>query len=86
MDSLGELYFQEFEKSIESREVGFSSGPSSREETLDKFTLERAKKWTEELHDYINSCKKSMKEVNVTDIFSGITILMQTSTKFICKY
>lgn len=85
MDSLRELYFQEFEKSIESREVGFSSGPSSRDETLDEFTVERAKKWTAELHDYINSCKKSMKEVNVTDIFSGITLFMQASTKFICK-
>ncbi|XP_062572366.1 uncharacterized protein LOC134234332 [Saccostrea cucullata] len=74
VDSLGELYFQEFKLTNEMKDPTFCAGPMSGDLTLDNFTIERGKKWTEDLHSYVDTCKKSIKNVNVSDFFSEITL------------
>ncbi|XP_048733624.2 uncharacterized protein LOC125649847 isoform X2 [Ostrea edulis] len=74
LDSQGELYFQEFKTSKETEDLTFCAGPLSGDLSVEKELVQRGKKWTEDLHEYVNCCKKSIKNVNVTDFFSEITL------------
>ncbi|XP_061172216.1 uncharacterized protein LOC133181673 [Saccostrea echinata] len=74
LDSLGELYFQEFKSSNEMKDLTFCAGPMSGDLMMDNSTTERGKRWTEDLHRYVDSCKKATKNVNVSDFFSDITL------------
>lgn len=73
LDSQGELYFQEFKTSKETEDLTFCAGPLSGDLSVEKELVQRGKKWTEDLHEYVNCCKKSIKNVNVTDFFSGMS-------------
>jgi hypothetical protein len=79
LDSQGELFFQEFKSTQGTDDRTFCAGPTSGDLTVDKALIERGNKWTADLHDYVNSCKRSIKNVNVTDLFSGKTSRMSTS-------